>query len=154
YAAGLVRADRQCRALPETGSDRSMTSRRSSVLYLQMGQEVIYFILTASVLINVLLASMLLHVSPSVSVKKPDPVEALDSQPPIITLGETEGYFFALGSAELPPDFKARLSSEVVPKLLLLADIYDADVVEVIGHTDGIPIGPNIQRHADLDMSL
>jgi outer membrane protein OmpA-like peptidoglycan-associated protein len=56
--------------------------------------------------------------------------------PPIINLSEAEGYFFATRSAELRPDFEAVLRTTVVEKLLEIAAAFQADVIEVIGHTD------------------
>jgi flagellar motor protein MotB len=71
--------------------------------------------------------------------------------PPIINLSEADGYFFAVGRAELTPDFAADLRGVVVDRLLQIADSFDVDVIEVIGHTDEQPI---TSRISNLDRRL
>jgi endonuclease YncB( thermonuclease family)/outer membrane protein OmpA-like peptidoglycan-associated protein len=71
--------------------------------------------------------------------------------PPIITLSEAEGYFFASGSAEVPYKLQAVLKDEIVGKLLTLIAEYNVDVIEVIGHTDEQPVIP---RQSNLDHTL
>jgi flagellar motor protein MotB len=71
--------------------------------------------------------------------------------PPIINLSEAGGYFFATGSADLTPGFAAELRTVVVDKLLEIAESYDVDVIEVIGHTDEQPVN---SRASNLDRSL
>jgi flagellar motor protein MotB len=71
--------------------------------------------------------------------------------PPIITLSEAGGYFFATGKAELSADFERALQAKVIPDLLRLAARYGVDVIEVTGHTDEQPIMP---RNSNLDQSL
>ena len=71
--------------------------------------------------------------------------------PPIINLSEAGGYFFATGSAELTPNFATELRTVVIDKLLEIADAYDVDVIEVIGHTDEQPVNG---RASNLDRSL
>jgi flagellar motor protein MotB len=69
--------------------------------------------------------------------------------PPIINLSEAGGYYFATGSAELTPSFANELRTVVVDRLLEIADAYDVDVIEVIGHTDEQPVngrGSNLDR--------
>jgi flagellar motor protein MotB len=60
--------------------------------------------------------------------------------PPIINLSEAGGYFFASRSAELRPDFAAKLRTTVVDRLLGIAGSFHVDVIEVIGHTDERPV--------------
>ncbi|HEV3372342.1 MAG TPA: hypothetical protein VG145_07320 [Xanthobacteraceae bacterium] len=71
--------------------------------------------------------------------------------PPIINLSEAGGYFFATGSAELTPNFATELRTVVVDRLLTIADSYDVDVIEVIGHTDEQPVNG---RASNLDRAL
>ncbi len=71
--------------------------------------------------------------------------------PPIINLSEAGGYYFATGSAELTPNFATELRTVVVDKLLEIAESYDVDVIEVIGHTDEQPVNG---RLSNLDRSL
>lgn len=56
--------------------------------------------------------------------------------PPIISLSETNGYFFKSGSAELSPSFDAALRENTAGQIADIAAKYAVDVVEVIGHTD------------------
>jgi flagellar motor protein MotB len=71
--------------------------------------------------------------------------------PPIISLSEADGYFFATGSAELTPSFARELRGTVTERLLQIADSYDVDVIEVIGHTDEQPVANHV---SNLDRKL
>jgi flagellar motor protein MotB len=66
--------------------------------------------------------------------------------PPIINLSEADGYFFATGSAELTPSFAHELRGAVADRLLQIADEYDVDVIEVIGHTDEQPVSVHVSN--------
>jgi outer membrane protein OmpA-like peptidoglycan-associated protein len=86
----------------------------------------------------------------------PKPTEEANNKkghnwPPIINLSEAGGYYFATGSAELTPSFATELRTVVVDKLLEIAESYDVDVIEVIGHTDEQPVNG---RSSNLDRSL
>jgi flagellar motor protein MotB len=88
--------------------------------------------------------------------KVPKPPEESESKkghnwPPIINLSEAGGYYFATGSAELTPNFALELRTVVVDRLLEIADSYDVDVIEVIGHTDEQPVNG---RFSNLDRTL
>ena len=61
--------------------------------------------------------------------------------PPIVTLSEAAGFRFASGSSALPPAFAKALREAVIPRLAETGRAYDVDVIEVIGHTDGQPVG-------------
>jgi len=68
-------------------------------------------------------------------------IAILKEQPPIITLAETEARFrFPLGSADLSPTFRGSLSNDVVPQILRAKQKYGIDTVQVIGHTDEVPL--------------
>jgi len=70
--------------------------------------------------------------------------------PPIINLSEAGGYYFATGSAVLTPDFAMALRTIVIARLLQIAESFDVDVIEVIGHTDEQPVTnrvSNLDRH-------
>jgi flagellar motor protein MotB len=71
--------------------------------------------------------------------------------PPMISLSEAGGYYFKLGSAELSPEFEQRLHQVVVPILVKTAQEYDVDVIEVVGHTDELPVGI---RNSNLDRDM
>ncbi|MER9312226.1 hypothetical protein NKI51_23380 [Mesorhizobium australicum] len=60
--------------------------------------------------------------------------------PPIINLSEAGGYYFAVGSAELSPDFKHQLQSDIAGRIAGYLKDYDVDIIEVIGHTDEQPL--------------
>jgi flagellar motor protein MotB len=71
--------------------------------------------------------------------------------PPIINLSEAGGYYFATGSAVLTPDFATALRTIVIDRLLQIAESFDVDVIEVIGHTDEQPV---TNRLSNLDRYL
>jgi flagellar motor protein MotB len=70
--------------------------------------------------------------------------------PPFFSLSEAGGYFFDSGKATLRPEFDHNLRSEVIPMLAKSVADYDVDVVEVIGHTDEVPMSGS----SNLDSSL
>ena len=71
--------------------------------------------------------------------------------PPIINLSEAAGYYFAVGSADLTPDFARELRTVVLDRLLEIAESFDVDVIEVIGHTDEQAV---TSRASNLDRNL
>ncbi|MEC5293078.1 hypothetical protein [Aurantimonas sp. C2-4-R8] len=71
--------------------------------------------------------------------------------PPIISLSEAKGYSFAVGRAELTPDFAEELRTSIAEQVVGYIKRYDATVVEVIGHTDEQPMAP---RPSNLDANL
>jgi len=71
--------------------------------------------------------------------------------PPIIKLSEADGYYFATGSADLTPRFALELRTVVIARLLQIANSFDVDVIEVIGHTDEQPVSG---RASNLDRNL
>ena len=71
--------------------------------------------------------------------------------PPIISLSEAEGYYFAKGKAGLASDFQRKLQEQIVPSLVQLARRYRCDVIEVTGHTDEQTIAA---RNSNLDQEL
>lgn len=60
--------------------------------------------------------------------------------PPSIPLDEAAGYFFPTNSSEISPDFEKRLRQEIVPRILEISKQYNANVIEVVGHTDERPV--------------
>lgn len=64
--------------------------------------------------------------------------------PPIISLSEASGYYFRSGSAELTDAFAAKLGGSIADQIASNLNRYDADIIEVIGHTDEQPLArPN-----------
>lgn len=59
-----------------------------------------------------------------------------NDQPPLIALPESQGFKFASGRAEIPPNFAIKLVQEVIPRILSYAEKYGTYQIEVIGHTD------------------
>jgi len=70
--------------------------------------------------------------------------------PPFFSLSEAGGYFFDSGKATLRPEFARNLKSQVIPMLARSVEDYDVDVVEVIGHTDEVPMS----GRSNLDSAL
>lgn len=60
--------------------------------------------------------------------------------PPFFSLSEAGGYYFDSGKATLRPEFKQKLHASIIPLLERNIDDYGVDVVEVIGHTDEVPM--------------
>jgi outer membrane protein OmpA-like peptidoglycan-associated protein len=61
-------------------------------------------------------------------------------RPPILNLTEREGFRFATGSYDVDAPFIEKLRNNVAPQILKLSREHNATVVEVVGHTDGVPI--------------
>jgi outer membrane protein OmpA-like peptidoglycan-associated protein len=138
---------------------------RQSILHLQMGQEVIYLLLTVAMVAALVLLLRMAGESRQQDAAPPLPMPAppepatrsgapLPSPdlPPIIRLSEARGYYFPLGSAAITPAFRQRLAGEVVPRILDLGRRYHVDVIEVVGHTDEIPL--RLESHSNLDFQL
>lgn len=70
--------------------------------------------------------------------------------PPFFSLSEAGGYFFDSGKATLRPEFERNLRSQVIPMLAKSVADYDVDVVEVIGHTDEVPMSGRSNLDSDL----
>ena len=60
--------------------------------------------------------------------------------PPIIRLDEADGYSFRTNSSEISPSFAGLLRQTVVPRILEISAQFDADTIEIVGHTDERPI--------------
>lgn len=60
--------------------------------------------------------------------------------PPFFSLSEAGGYYFDSGKATLRPEFERSLRETVIPMLARSIGEYDVDVIEVIGHTDEVPM--------------
>jgi outer membrane protein OmpA-like peptidoglycan-associated protein len=75
-----------------------------------------------------------------------DEIKKLNDKPPIISLEEQQGYKFESGDASLTPAFREKLTREKVPELIRYANTYSVNVIEVIGHTDEIPVGTRISN--------
>lgn len=106
-----------------------------------MGQETIYLLLTVALFTAFVLAARAMA------------NERARAEPPIITLAEANGYSFPTGSAAVSSDFASRLRAAVVPRVQEIGADYDARVIEVIGHTDEVPLSA-LGSRGNLDRSL
>jgi outer membrane protein OmpA-like peptidoglycan-associated protein len=137
----------------------TITRIPASTLHLQMGQEVMYLLLVTSLIANFVLATLVLRSEDKLKQalkglpQNQPPIIKADDQPPIITLREADGFSFPPGSAEVSPEFLAKLP-DVVRKLATLSERYGAQIVEVIGHTDGTSIRDTLRAKANLDDAL
>ena len=62
--------------------------------------------------------------------------------PPIISLSEAEGNYFATGKAVLSEKFRADLKGKIMDELLQNINAYpEVNVIEVVGHTDERSVG-------------
>lgn len=72
-------------------------------------------------------------------------------RPPIVVLSETNSrYEFEVGSAVIPDDFEQALVEEIVPRLERYSEECGCDAIEVVGHTDGLPV----EGRSNLDREL
>ena len=79
-----------------------------------------------------------------------DPSLGKHDWPPIITITEAEGYSFPTGSAYISNAFKELLTNKVAALLKENIDKYEANIVEVFGHTDEQPKS----GYSNLDVTL
>lgn len=70
--------------------------------------------------------------------------------PPFVSLSEAGGYFFDSGKATLRPEFERNLIEQVIPMLARNLVDYEVDVIEVIGHTDEVPMSGQSNLDAQL----
>ncbi len=70
------------------------------------------------------------------------------SWPPIISLAD-DGNRFETGSAEIKPEFRRSLETDLAQRVRTLLSTYDADVIEIIGHTDEQAINPTKPSNLD-----
>ena len=77
---------------------------------------------------------------------------AKDAFPPALTLDDSDDYRFAPGRSELGPLFRQKLNIEAIPDLLEIIrnTEFNITVIEVVGHTDQVPVG----KQSNLDRAL
>lgn len=124
----------------------SKFDRMDEQLHQTMGQELLYLLLAISVTASLILAVISAPKAPGHERKAAD-----NDQPPIITLSEAEGYSFTSGSVELSPQFLDRLHGPISDQLATIVRKYNANVIEVVGHTDEVHVKA---RHGSLDQTL
>jgi outer membrane protein OmpA-like peptidoglycan-associated protein len=108
-----------------------------------MGQETLYLLLTSAIFATIIL---LTYVHPPPPLPRPEP--------PIITLKESDGFYFQPDSSDISSHFAAQLRDTIAPKLRELGERYNAKTIEIIGHTDEVPIGSSGHRLDNLDKTL
>jgi flagellar motor protein MotB len=74
--------------------------------------------------------------------------------PPIINLPEAEEFSFKSGQAVLSQAFSQRLRTDILQKILTNLKEYDADIIEVIGHTDEVAVGNKKEKTSTLDTNV
>ena len=74
--------------------------------------------------------------------------------PPIINLPEAEEFSFKSGQAVLSQAFSQRLRTDILEKILINLKEYDADIIEVIGHTDEVAVGNKREKTSTLDTNV
>ena len=68
-------------------------------------------------------------------------IDQTPEAPPLIVLSERQQtYRFPVGSAEISDSFKDALDEEIIPMLEEEADRCNCDTIEIIGHTDSLPV--------------
>lgn len=60
--------------------------------------------------------------------------------PPHIIMSETRGFSFPSGSSKLSGEFREKLGTEVVAHIEQAIHDHHINLIEVIGHTDGVPV--------------
>jgi outer membrane protein OmpA-like peptidoglycan-associated protein len=155
-----------------------MKKRRGrSTLHQQLGQEVIYLLLATFAVATFILALFLLlkirEQQPPTPPEPPSgpigpsprpgpilppapqplqrPIDKPKDAPPILILKEGEGYSFPLGEATLTVDFQEKLASKAVQTILDHVRDHRTTIIEIIGHTDELPITGRI---SNLDTQL
>ena len=77
--------------------------------------------------------------------------QGIPNKPIVLGLDEVKGFRFDPGSADLTPDFRSKLDGDVFSKIKEVVQNYGIEVLEIVGHTDGTPIG---YTRGNLDHSL
>ncbi len=73
--------------------------------------------------------------------------------PPVFDLTEARGFSFESGKSNLTPSFRRLLDNAIIPQIesLLGNDRFGITTIEIIGHTDEVPVG---NRQSNLDLYL
>lgn len=74
--------------------------------------------------------------------------------PSIISMPEKDGYTFQKNSADILPPFRQRLMEKAVPQIVASAQANEAQVIEVVGHTDQQPYDARVRGRSNLDEVL
>jgi len=73
-------------------------------------------------------------------------LRARHTKPPIITLGEAEGYKFSGGSSKVGHPFKRVLNGDVIDKVLAAKASHQVNKIIVTGHTDEVAMGTSAKK--------
>ena len=77
----------------------------------------------------------------------------LSDQPPLITISDAKMKTFEIGSAQVSPELSDFLASKV-EEIKESQAKYRTTVIEVVGHTDELSLGPNRRTECNLDGML
>lgn len=76
--------------------------------------------------------------------------QELQAASPILIDEESGRFKFKSGSAELNPQLKEHIEATIIPQIENIIETKKIDFIQVIGHTDGVPVG----KRGDLDENL
>ena len=147
--------------------------RRRGLLHLTLGQDAIYFLLGVFFLMSLGLLIRYMNKHPTWDeynkVKREkeelgrkyaellkrtgmsdDEVKKF-TKPPIIVLSDSAEFRFRSGSSEMSEAFRAALDEQVVPQIVKEAKEHGLNLIEVVGHTDEVPLGG---KGSSLDFGL
>jgi outer membrane protein OmpA-like peptidoglycan-associated protein len=130
-AAALVRLRELERRLAQTFPSITESATDETWRELVVAEEVGREVLESGVSVDDIRAAI--EQAAKVRAEPPSPAE--DTWPPMIRLDSDE-FRFVRNSAELSEEFRQRLQTEVVDRLAAYLREFDADVIEVVGHTD------------------
>src|SRR4029077_3479080 len=77
-----------------------------------------------------------------------------NDKPPLITISDADVHTFRQGSADISHELQQFLAVRTVPDLLKLSQRYNAAIIEVVGHTDEVPLGTSLRQRSNLDEKL
>lgn len=80
--------------------------------------------------------------------------QRLENPPIIILSEENKAFRFQSGSAEVPSAFVLALRDRIVPEIDRLSRKYQCDSIEIIGHTDSVPVKKNLSTMDAVSDSL
>lgn len=70
-------------------------------------------------------------------------------KPPLITLSAADGFSFPSSTAIITKDFHDKLQGTIIPDIIARANEHGLDLVEVVGHTDEVPINSHGKTNLD-----
>jgi hypothetical protein len=99
----------------------------------------------AFIILALLLIFVTLKLSTSVVAPPSAPQTNSRTAPPYIVISDIEGNYFDPGKSDLGTSLKSYIEGNVVNKIESAINQYRINLIEVIGHTDGQPVGSSDQ---------